>query len=630
MKKLLPVLFFLCLLSKVVLAQTPCFDVENTVGCTPFTIKVKNCAVTKSVIYYDYFGDNTRFTEDSVFTFTKPGVYSITQLVGKDSLVHNSEFYNVLTKSNIITVVDAKPPVFELIPCKGNKLKVLVNDNVPFKYSKYYVDFGDGFKDTITTSGFVEHAFLDSLTKNIKVTGVLLPVNCGADTTFSYNGLFTSLKDPKIEYVKTLVSSASNGKIEIKFNAINYLNYQFILNGVPVDTITNISGPQSYIFNNINTEGNTNIIQLNVIDVCGVDVINSEQFYVLPLKVVLQQNQNLIQDLSFTNSLAVLNYELYRNNVLYKVINTSNFPDYIDADVKCALQYCYQIKTILKSGIYLLSDTVCVTAISTLLPPVPLKVNSSVINNQIRIDWEIPTGYAVKRYDIYKSENNGAYFSLNQTSNNFYNDLSGDVNNSSNCFQLKTIDSCDNVSLFSLSTCPVKLMGTVGQNSVDLNWSKYIGWDGSSEKQMSVEWVDQNGQVYKSQNVGLNFIYTDNAEDTVSSLIRYRIKLEGQGDPYISYSNFVEKRQQIKMFFPTAFSPNNDGLNDEYRPKGRFVKDFKMYIYNQLGQLVFFSDDFYKGWNGGDSPSGDYVVTVESSDSIGNEINKRFVITLIK
>lgn len=50
---------------------------------------------------------------------------------------------------------------------------------------------------------------------------------------------------------------------------------------------------------------------------------------------------------------------------------------------------------------------------------------------------------------------------------------------------------------------------------------------------------------------------------------------------------------------PTAFSPNNDGLNDQFLPitAGVYPQQ-KLSVFNRWGQRIFFSLDFKKGWDG--------------------------------
>jgi gliding motility-associated-like protein len=57
----------------------------------------------------------------------------------------------------------------------------------------------------------------------------------------------------------------------------------------------------------------------------------------------------------------------------------------------------------------------------------------------------------------------------------------------------------------------------------------------------------------------------------------------------------------IDLFIPTAFSPNNDGVNDLFRIKGVPKEQFDTYylqIFNRWGQLVFISSNPEESWNG--------------------------------
>ncbi len=65
-----------------------------------------------------------------------------------------------------------------------------------------------------------------------------------------------------------------------------------------------------------------------------------------------------------------------------------------------------------------------------------------------------------------------------------------------------------------------------------------------------------------------------------------------------SDSVFVEVH--FRIYAPTAFSPNNDGLNDlfELFGLGTDMKDFLLTIYNRYGQIVFQTAEPETHWNG--------------------------------
>ncbi len=79
------------------------------------------------------------------------------------------------------------------------------------------------------------------------------------------------------------------------------------------------------------------------------------------------------------------------------------------------------------------------------------------------------------------------------------------------------------------------------------------------------------------------------------------------------------------FYLPNAFTPNGDGLNDEFKPVQRydFVKTYHLYIYNRWGQLIFEITDINTGWDGAykgnPAPQGTYVYKiVYTASSTGN------------
>lgn len=67
----------------------------------------------------------------------------------------------------------------------------------------------------------------------------------------------------------------------------------------------------------------------------------------------------------------------------------------------------------------------------------------------------------------------------------------------------------------------------------------------------------------------------------------------------ILLENSITECQKCPVYVPNAFSPNDDGVNDEFLPYSNCeLEDFKMLIFNRWGAVVFESSDPQMGWRG--------------------------------
>jgi gliding motility-associated-like protein len=60
----------------------------------------------------------------------------------------------------------------------------------------------------------------------------------------------------------------------------------------------------------------------------------------------------------------------------------------------------------------------------------------------------------------------------------------------------------------------------------------------------------------------------------------------------------VKDCPEIDVFFPTAFTPDGDGLNDLFRPAGTTFLNFSLSIFDRYGQMIFTTEDPTSGWDG--------------------------------
>jgi gliding motility-associated-like protein len=96
----------------------------------------------------------------------------------------------------------------------------------------------------------------------------------------------------------------------------------------------------------------------------------------------------------------------------------------------------------------------------------------------------------------------------------------------------------------------------------------------------------------------------------------------------------IKVTDYMTLYFPNAFSPNGDGLNDVFKASGTFVESFEMYIYDRWGQLVLKTNDINKGWDGiyrtGDAPQDTYVYKGKAADVFGHKVNFQGQINLVR
>ena len=100
----------------------------------------------------------------------------------------------------------------------------------------------------------------------------------------------------------------------------------------------------------------------------------------------------------------------------------------------------------------------------------------------------------------------------------------------------------------------------------------------------------------------------------------------------------VDVQPKATFFLPSAFTPNDDGLNDVYRGKGFTVgiKSFELSIFNRWGEQVFRTDDPLQGWNGRFNnggqpvPQGVYFSRLRYTPPRGRPVEEKGTVTVIR
>ncbi|MBI3511312.1 MAG: gliding motility-associated C-terminal domain-containing protein [Bacteroidetes bacterium] len=55
---------------------------------------------------------------------------------------------------------------------------------------------------------------------------------------------------------------------------------------------------------------------------------------------------------------------------------------------------------------------------------------------------------------------------------------------------------------------------------------------------------------------------------------------------------------EYSIYFPNAFTPNGDGINDVFTGVGEGIKKYEMWIFDRWGNLIYYTDDINHPWDG--------------------------------
>jgi len=87
----------------------------------------------------------------------------------------------------------------------------------------------------------------------------------------------------------------------------------------------------------------------------------------------------------------------------------------------------------------------------------------------------------------------------------------------------------------------------------------------------------------------------------------YEVQAEVFGCPIRDSFALEVNDCRSRIYFPTAFSPNGDGLNDLFLPQGKDYRGIELQVYDRWGGLLFSSQSPPFAWDGGDAAGGLYV-----------------------
>jgi gliding motility-associated-like protein len=254
-----------------------------------------------------------------------------------------------------------------------------------------------------------------------------------------------------------------------------------------------------------------------------------------------------------------------------------------------------------------------------------------------RIEWSPSPSPNPGVYDLYRSTSSaggrdrllGSY----REDDSVIRDLSARVDSQDYYYTLVFQDSCGLRYPFLNYGRTINLEAETATRYPSLTFNPYQGWN-AGVRNYEVQWKTTNSEGFGSVSIIDTTAFIDSQTRERGNPYCYRViaRKAGSGS-LVSVSNSRCVNSESAIFVPDAFTPNNDQENDVFRPKGSYVLDYSIKIYNRWGELVFESNDRQRPWNGqynGEpAPQGvyQYVIRVEGTEGI---ISKSGSVTLIR
>lgn len=205
------------------------------------------------------------------------------------------------------------------------------------------------------------------------------------------------------------------------------------------------------------------------------------------------------------------------------------------------------------------------------------------------------------------------FLDLNPTP--FWKVSSLDAQKQSYCFTTQFFGECENLSEISEPICTPFI-------EENLN---YIEWD---QPKVGADWEIVNYQIQELDLLGTTTKLVETRDlrvpislvrgelpKTVRLAVNLRHKVNGQDE--VIYSNTLDFSPIQPLYFPTAFTPNQDGINDTWGPVSALSPiSIEMTILDRLGRVVFQSNQWPNTqWDGKDNgvmlPTGVYTYRVK-------------------
>jgi gliding motility-associated-like protein len=595
------------------------FQVDQIKGCAPLTVNViVSPTLCGPGIPCEFFYSTDPVQNVFTYEYTQPGNYTL-RVLFQD--LNQTDLIN-------ITVLPNTPPEFEIYSCDNNAIQVNVTDG---NYDQYVIHYDDGSPDVVVPSGSLAkdtHTFGTSGSKTVTVRGRNLNADDNCNPASKTVNAVPTLPVPSI----TQLTVVNNRDIQLDLDTQPNILYRLQIaqnNSTTFQNLQNVYETGSVTINNLQTDENFYCFRLGVFNPCDNTTVYGNTICSSNFDVTALNNVNQLTWATSPTGIASHTISKNTNPPLGASGGTSSVDD---VNITCGIEYCYQQTMLYANGSRSISLAKCVTAISTNTPTVVENISSMVGDDNVILQWTQDPAFVPSAYTVSKAVN-GTFANTSTTPTPTLTDEPY-LQDVTSCYRVSYTDACNNKSPVSLEACPIQLGGLVqSDNSVNLSWTGYEGWKNGVDHYLIEKYNEQGVVIFTANTTSTNF--TDITQDLNNQVAIYKIiAVPNQAGIRESSSNNIRIVKEPNLFYPTGFTPNNDGLNDVFNVFGQYINNFEMQIFNRWGEIMFHTDDLQKGWdgrfNGTVMPEGTYVFRATITDQSGRTFERSGTLVLLR
>ncbi|WP_188557511.1 T9SS type B sorting domain-containing protein [Hymenobacter glacieicola] len=557
----------------------------------------------------------------TTFTPTAAGVLIITQNTqgaqgGSQGIIFSRSF----------EVKSTPAPTFTLTNCAPGFVEVTVTDT---NYDQYFVQVGNAAPVAAVRN--TPATYPTNGATQVKVIGQYAIANLCAGTNPQ---TFTPLSTPQRPTLASL--TVQGGAAQLQFSGLQ-AEYQYRLQvadaGAAGGYRTLATVPSTATTFTLNNAPLPGCYRLLLQDACQPSVASVPSLEVCSVSLTgtSQGGRNVLRWTSQSSGTYTLTRTDGPNTV--RIPLPPGPPQYEDTTASCGTTYRYRLSLTMGSTTSV-SEEVALTTTPGLAPTPPRLAATFNLRNHVELSALL----------VRSPTNNQLTYLRNGTelritaARTLTDSLVSPALANPLCYSVRFLDACGNRSAESPTVCPVLLEAkpaTDDGSTIRLTWTALRGPDPSAPVSYRVLTLSPTNAVLSSRPVATGLTYLDLQPPQDQQVVRYRIEATGGGQLLVpSYSNVASVARAVKVFVPTAFTPNGDGLNDVLELKGRYLDTFRFTVVDRNGQQVFQATSRTQTWDGriGSAPPvpGTYVWRFESQDQTGKRSAQSGTVTILR